>query len=989
MQTARTDSSTSSPSEPETVESSVGDPGLSSPAALQEVYEAATSTHDAHLNGITHLPDSTFSEQELKDIFSGAPHFLLERGRHSFWYPHILFPWDDNTSIQNLRDRRPLSHDSHSLATLHAHLPVPSRNRGGQEGVEYDEYDTPERLKFVQPAFDLGVFEVPNMLSSRAKEPACIGFRNYLELPVSHAFTYRPFTQGKMSRDIFPHNLSSRPNEPYSYCRPRTMIERGDLIKEGPIAWKRLGIRICSFKSIAERLEKLANVRIDVMNKYAASSILDHETVSQLNDELFGRFLFPMPKEMREYVPAEPGSLKYQIVVLMQVLLVKGAWVDFSLVEWRIRTGQVLWEIPPHQDGDCCLNSLDTADEEDLERKWLLFQILLTAELILRVDAAVKIGVLGKSKSLAISPHDIYYMNELRTHQIDWSIIMARRAAENLTFSYSENATGISDELETPNVPKSRAARFKQRFSRSRSKQRIVRPSSDSAWCCHLFPRYPMRQLEGLFVFAEALDWPDLDQLRKVMKAKVTAAMTNRETMIKAFDSPIKTTPLSDTQPRPENDDTSRNSLSSRLLYLQTPPEDISSRQFYLGGWPSRSWLSGFVLPGESTNHLLMATLLENDPRALRKLGPIANLYGGFVYQNQSWWSKACIVGRVLGVFAPRSICMGWVASKVVPRNEDGERISEGWFEVQLKDDHSPRGEPRIHQGSRILLESSPLGAEGDLTPRAFSLPIDKCDVECLATAIQFKQLTLAKHPEDHHQEESRARSPLKTFAFATFTVQSRSSRLEKVTFQLAFNVQFISSYTCLPPPGYIAHFCAPETAPQAEPRYHQHAHPWVTDETMNDGDYGEPEMLARKIGPNSRPRLPGHPLHSTSYPYSYIPLSKLCKMPTLQNIQSRSTFMRAPEEYLRFIDPNRPRRRSRIKETYIIDARGNMDKEAYARAWCSAVGTDAVVARVARTCIACAIREARAADVPVVIRVGRMYCDGGLRDSYQRQIPS
>ncbi|EEP81181.1 predicted protein [Uncinocarpus reesii 1704] len=956
----------SSSSENESIASSATETGPNTPAALQEVYEAALGGHSDH-DGLIHQPDSAFSEQELKDIFSGAPHFLLEKGRNSLWYPHILFPWDDNTSIQNLRDRKPLHHASHSLSTLHAHLPV-CHEQSGQNTLKYWTQKAENR----RPTFDLGVFEVPNMLSARAKEPGCVGFRNYLELPVAHAFRYIAHTHADHHhKDIFPGTLSGRPNDPYSYCRPRIMVDRGDLLREGPTAWRRLGVRYCSVKAITERMERLCSVREDVMCRCQRSTILDTESICQLNDELFSRFLYPLPKELRDFVPAEPGSLKYQIVVLMQVLGVKGAWIDFSLVEWRIRAGQILWEAPPHQDGDC-INCTDEANC-GIERKWLLLQFVLTAELVLRVDAAVKLGIIAKSQNVLITPHDIYQMNELRTHQIDWGIITGRRAAENLMFQYSpfEN-----DEDQAPPLTKSKTTWIKEKFSRSKQK---VPQMEDCAWYGRLIPRFPLRQLEGLFVFAEALEWPGLDGIKENLRFKFSAALKDRQSMIAAFDSPLRTKAAACSQHRLERQDMYRKSVTARLIHLQVPPDEVEKDKLYLGGWPSRSWFSGFVIPGESTNDLLISTLLENDPQALKTLGPIANLYGGFIYQNRSYWSKVCIVGRVLCTFFPRSICMGWAGCNILPRCDDGERIQDSWVEVSVKDNHAPRGEARIYQGSKVLLESSPLGAEGDLTPRAFSLPMDKTDTECLATTIQFEQLTLSVH--NREEQESKADTLQKALALVSFAVSQQSSRSETVTFPLTFNVQFISSYTCLPPLGYIAHLCSHQSDAQAEPSYHRHVHPNVPLDEEADGDLGETEMLARKLRPGGQPRLPGHPLHVVSYPYSYIPIAALAKMLVVRQVRPRISFMMYPDEFLSFVDPGRRWHRPRRRQTYIVDARGSSDKEAYARAWCSAVGTDAVVARVGRTCLACSIREARAANVPVV-RVGALACEGGIKDA-------
>ncbi|KAI9893671.1 MAG: hypothetical protein M1814_005886 [Vezdaea aestivalis] len=56
------------------------------------------------------------------------------------------------------------------------------------------------------------------------------------------------------------------------------------------------------------------------------------------------------------------------------------------------------------------------------------------------------------------------------------------------------------------------------------------------------------------------------------------------------------------------------------------------------------------------------------------------------------------------------------------------------------------------------------------------------------------------------------------------------------------------------------------------------------------------------------------------------------------------------------------------VKEVLLVEAFGNPDNEVFARAWCARWGLSAVVAEIYTTCIACAIREAYAACVSVVI---------------------
>jgi hypothetical protein len=74
-----------------------------------------------------------------------------------------------------------------------------------------------------------------------------------------------------------------------------------------------------------------------------------------------------------------------------------------------------------------------------------------------------------------------------------------------------------------------------------------------------------------------------------------------------------------------------------------------------------------------------MATLLENDPEALSRLGTTANLCGGFVYAGKSFWSTACIVGRVLAAGNGAVECMGWISSDITPRG-----LGDGWVNVEV-----------------------------------------------------------------------------------------------------------------------------------------------------------------------------------------------------------------------------------------------------------------------------------------------------------------
>jgi hypothetical protein len=101
---------------------------------------------------------------------------------------------------------------------------------------------------------------------------------------------------------------------------------------------------------------------------------------------------------------------------------------------------------------------------------------------------------------------------------------------------------------------------------------------------------------------------------------------------------------------------------------------------FQPSGWLSKSYLTGLILPGEGLSHFLMSTLLENDEIAVARLGEDANLYGGFVLADKSFWSTACIIGRVLAAGKGASECMGWLSSTMKPKG-----VGEGWVNVEVE----------------------------------------------------------------------------------------------------------------------------------------------------------------------------------------------------------------------------------------------------------------------------------------------------------------
>ncbi|PYI02968.1 hypothetical protein BO78DRAFT_463603 [Aspergillus sclerotiicarbonarius CBS 121057] len=859
--------------------------------------DQVTKSHRLHPNPCP-SPQNQLTKKDVETIFSGAPYFLLEKGKHGLWYPQIIFPFDDHDpTIQNLWDRRPLPHASYTLCTLHAHLPVPDDwvvegeipvHLGG-----WKRTGAPKRA-----TFDVGVHEVPNMLSVNGKDPGTIGFRHFLELPVADSVLYVGPEKPRACAELL--HLSSLPateayefmghyNDAYAQC------------SDGPVAWKRIGVRDVDLRALIERLQTLKVLRYEILHGDAPKTILDMECTRDMYSGLFNRFLYP---PVRFLLPdaGDPHSLKAQIRALTVVLATPGVWLDFSLIDWRLHIGQLLFEDPPHGDGDF----LDSSKSDkpwfhaSLERKWFLVQMLLAAELLLRLDAMVRVGMLQNSREINISVHDVFDFDRLRNGKLNWDLVVVRRFLDSFNFTYDSVEPGVP----SPTASPSNTLTDKHHHHRSflgtfthRSSTSINH--SESAW-------------RWLFVFAETLGWPRLTELKSALRSTLEGEGCDQR-IADAY-----TIPLSNTSPEgyPELKKEMYSRCASRRLLLLHPPG--STHPLHIGGWITRSWLAGLVIPGESISHLLMATMLENDEDAMATLGPVANLYGGFAYNGKTWWSKKCVVGRVLAGQEGTKVCLAWLASSIMPKDsQTGQPLDNTWFEVDVKEPPRKSGRPRIKHGNKLSFDSTPLGL-GELTSGTFLLPVDgPCDSWSKAK-IDFQDLTFSVDPKQARPAGNRL--AVAQEAWANFTLSTTP-----VSFPLTYNVRFISSHECRPPGGSVT--------------YHNRT---------NAHESG-PSSSSSSHASHRHHRLPGHPLHR-SYAFKWVSLETL----TENSSSSDNTGNGLAKE-----------------EILILDARGSHDKETFARAWCASVGHHAIIGKAGRTCLACCIREARALQVKVVIRIG------------------
>lgn len=827
------------------------------------------------------------SRDDVRHLFSGAPHFTLEKGSHGKSFPQAFFPWDNDLDVADLTGRRWLKHESFALSTLHAHLPIPDE-------LDWQPTSTGPLKKedsWKRPAFELGIFESPNMLGIDGKEPGTVATRYFLEIPVADRFRTSKQAQKASSAhfaDIA--NMSTTeamkafPEGSPTIGKHAPWQDRLQLVNGGPRAWKRVGVREISMRAITDRLARITSYHEEVVKRGWRVTILDKQDCQTLHEELFTNFLFPPQKLPKE---PDPHSMKNQLDVLYKVLTTPGVWVDFSLVESRLHLCRMLWVVSPLE-GE---NRGRDEPAPGMERWWLLVQLLLSIELVLRLDAALRLGLTEHTGEYHITPEDIHHFNKLRNTKLDWDLVLARRFLDHLQVIPAPSR--LSD---TAPVIESKRPGLMSRFSHrsARSVQSICNDGFENSL---ILPRRQKIQRDGLLRFARLINWPNFDLFASRMLRELNdSSLATQSFLAAAYGRPI-----------PGASTSSKSSVPG-TVELEAATEKRP------GGWLSRSWLTGFVLPGDTASHLLISTLLENDPQALAKAGTTALLQGGFILDGQSWWSKACVVGRVLAPSEGVSECMGWISTPgLSPMNKQGVPLPSRWVNVETAHMPNLRENTRIHDGAQVSIESSPLGkGQGKVMAREFSMPGIGLVDHGSKIQISLSDVVLE---ETQPQANSNAQRLIDESLTATVQLKMKAideSSPSEVSFRLTYDVYFVSTHPCRPPQGH-----AVRTSPGGD------VHP-----THEHGV-----------------SLPSHPLHQT---YKYI-------LKTVRDLVGATP----PNP----VDHN--------QAVWIIDARCSRDKDIFVRAWCSQIGRHAIVSRIGRTCLSCSIREAKAIEVGVIIRVG------------------
>ncbi|KAH8882738.1 hypothetical protein GQ53DRAFT_446545 [Thozetella sp. PMI_491] len=705
---------------------------------------------------------ATLMESDIEKLFSGAPQYFARSAGQYTGAPNplVAFPWDEALAIRDLTDHIQIEDKAWGCVTAWPH-------------ITRDVLGRPSTGKKRRPHFQPRCRERPNMLSMGGLEKGSVGYQAALEMAVADALQEEQWGF---------ENLGSQ--------TPAIVEQRQRMLTSQE------GLRYLDETAILEQLLKNGN-------RYGEEHARTRRESTDLYNELFIQILHPPTKVIDHN---DPYSLSVQIQALVKVLATPNAWIDFSHVEWRIRLGQLLWGYPDEDDEDegASLATGDDATEIQEERYWLLLQILLACELLIRLDAITE----GDETGAEIKRSEMLRFERDATPSVKWSLHLARVWLENIEVIKNENDTLQVEEQK----PAGWLATLTKRMSFSSQdldSEHLPRPAAATY---AMKGKYSARQVDGLAHFARKLRWPDIESYANRISENIRLV---------AEGTPF-TTPLASPTPRNASRRSSyfgggsKDTVNTGSLKRTPSRRQNLSAALRPSGWLSKSYVSGLMLPGEGLYHFLMSTLLENDQNAMAKLGPMANLCGGFVYHGKSFWSTACIVGRVLAAGKGSAECMGWISSDIMP-----EGLGDGWVNVEvadsLADARNINKKARLWGKQAIERESDVLGNAdpSSVLPADFIIPFENNYKEQppAPVKIALKSLGLFAHTDSVHSTpsvEEPGGTPFSEFsrlpeirnytATVSFTVTTIETGEEKENrYSLSHDIYFVTAHPCVP----------------------------------------------------------------------------------------------------------------------------------------------------------------------------------------------
>ncbi|KAM5381933.1 hypothetical protein ACJZ2D_002721 [Fusarium nematophilum] len=880
---------------------------------------------------------ATLTESEIEKLFSGAPQYFARSEGHCSGAPNpsVAFPFDEALEIRDLTDHVQIEDRAWSGLTAWPHL---------TRDLNHDAAAQKRAAESRKAHFFIRCRERPNMLSMQGLEKGTMGYSAALELAVGDSLQEEQFgfdSVGKKAQAII--EARERMLSPLGYLRRLPEAEILDRIKRNGELY-----------------------RVNDLRK---------KTSVQTYQDLFHTFMRPVNSVVDK---RDHYSLTNQINALLKCLGTSNVWFDFTHVEWRIRLGQILWGAADNDDLEDTSSIHDAANsgERAEEKYWLLMQILVSTELLIRLDAITEGEEYGVE---AFRPIDVVHFERAATPMVKWSLHLARSWLENVEIDKVEES--VPKGTITPPGSSGWLGSLVSKFT-FRSRQEETTPAVNYSYT--IKGRHSQQQVDGLTHFAKKLRWPGID--------------TYEGLIAKSARQSIGSVPSASSAKTPQTNGSKRPSYfgawdrPSGQNAKPQPQRRKLAAALHASGWLSKSYIFGLMLPGDGLCHFLMATLLENDGRAMEKLGPFANLCGGFVYSGKSFWSTSCIVGRVIAAGKGSAECMGWVSSDILPLGLD-----EGWVNIEVEDvaeDKAHLGKKaRLWAKKRVERESNILGDadEYSVLPADFIIPhennystppplinVTLQSLELLAPANSIQATPFTKPPP---LAGATIKDPeLLSFpANINFGVSIDGFAPEQFSFSLSYDISFVTAHPCSP--SHRVRFLKSPSSP-----------------TIQQIDVSGSDMLGKSSRPAHRT---GHPLHKW-YNYTVMHISELLKRqhaPLSELLAVPPTHRRTPSrmgsERVLVIDcitnlaevPQSPTIERLTSKYNIVQRRGSFpaaeqmhfesrkrqfgsDMEVLVRALCAQKGWNAIISRRKRGCLACAIREAGALQWKVIIRV-------------------
>ncbi|KAL6708306.1 hypothetical protein ACN47E_003230 [Coniothyrium glycines] len=318
------------------------------------------------------------------------------------------------------------------------------------------------------------------------------------------------------------------------------------------------------------------------------------------------------------------------------------------------------------------------------------------------------------------------------------------------------------------------------------------------------------------------------------------------------------------------------------------------------------SYFSGIILPGRTLPWLIMNSLIDCDRDTGSALSYLTHMHpaAGFQYRANTYWSAQSIVGKVLGAARGVKQIAGWIGPCIY--TPDLKRAEC----VKVRQLECPDPKLVALDVESINQRTNPLGGEYE-TYLVEDYEVPMPDIEDVTDLIRMEKLKCMPAKEQPSSARNPSGAPLLFDTAILFACGGESWPMK-----LKYDVDFISAFPCHQGPHVLFY--------DFEYRAIK-----IDDGLVDIDDWGR--QSGRIPRPNSSRSSPGK------------------KALALTNGPNTSAH-------------------EQVKKVLAIEALGVSDNEVFARAWCAHHGHSAIIANIKETCMACAIREAYAACISVVI---------------------